>query len=144
MLHGDISNRMNVTIGFRLEDTLIKVKDKKLRDRLANSFCENPYERGNFDERCLSVMSKVFRNTEYNADIVILKDNYTDAIKARLDDVPFNRVVLIQNELDITMRLKVGDLTYYVDETEETRQKVNSDYAVSLADLSRVIKYSGG
>ena len=42
--------------------------------------------------------------------------------------------------MQITMMLHTGELSYYVDECEESRLKVNSEYAVTLEKLNTILK----
>lgn len=134
MLHGDISNQSGTTIAFRCEDFLIKFHNDTLTDKVVTFFAGKE-RRAEVDNKVLSVMEHLYRNTEYNVDLVIERKNYTDKLKSMVEDMPCSRVVLIDNLNNIGSRILVGDLSYYVDDDYERRRQINSNYAVTLNEL---------
>lgn len=134
MLHGDISNQSGTTIAFRCEDFLIKFHNDTLTDKVVTFFAGKE-KRAEVDNKVLSVMEHLYRNTEYNVDLVIERKNYTDKLKSMVKDMPCSRVVLIDNLNNIGSRILVGDLSYYVDDDYERRRQINSNYAVTLNEL---------
>ena len=134
MLHGNISNQSGTTIAFRCEDFLIKFHNDTLTDKVV-SFFAGKEKRAEVDNKVLSVMEHLYRNTEYNVDLVIERKNYTDKLKSMVENMPCSRVVLIDNLNNIGSRILIGDLSYYVDDDYERRRQINSNNAVTLNEL---------
>lgn len=139
MKSGDLSNQAGFTIGFRCVDFLVKYKESTFTDKVLNAFMGKT-KRAEIDESVRSFMEHLYRNTEYNVDLVIEKKDYTEELKRLVDEMPFNRVVLVDKLSQISTRLLVGDLTLYVDDDDYRRSLVNSQYAVSFAQLNDYIK----
>ena len=85
-------------------------------------------------------MEYLYRNTDYNVDLIIEKKDYTEELKRLVDDMPFNRVVLVDKLSQISTRLLVGDLSLYVDDNDYRRSLVNSQYAISFSQLNDYIR----
>ena len=139
MKSGDLSNQAGFTIGFRCVDFLVKYKESTFTDKVLNAFM-GKIKRAEIDETVRSFMEHLYRNTEYNVDLIIERDDYTEELKRLVDDMPFNRVVLIDKLSQISTRLLVGDLTLYVDDDDYRRSLVNSQYSVNFAQLNDYIK----
>ena len=139
MKSGDLSNQAGFTIGFRCVDFLVKYRESTFTDKVLNAFM-GKIKRAEIDESVRSFMEHLYRNTEYNVDLVIEKKDYTEELKRLVDDMPFNRVVLVDKLSQISTRLLVGDLTLYVDDDDYRRSLVNSQYAVSFSQLQNYIK----
>lgn len=142
MLHGDISNQSGYTIAFRCEDGLFKPKKGKfieLLQRIAPKL-KGRFIADSLNPEYLKTMEYLYRNTNFTIDVVILEDNYSPYIKHILQDLPFNRVIKIRNESNITTRLNVGDISLYVDEDEYRLSLVNSQFAIPIRKLNTKIK----
>ena len=139
MKNGDLSNQAGFTIGFRCVDFLIKYKDSTFTDKVLNAFLGKT-KRAEVDESVRSFMEYLYRNTEYNVDLIIENKDYTDDLRQIVDNLPFNRVVLIDKLSQVSQRLLVGDLSLYVDDDDNRRSLVNSQYAVSFSQLNNYIK----
>lgn len=139
MLKGDISNQAGITIGFRCIDFLVKYKDTSFKDKLLNGII-GKVKRAEVDETIRSYMEYLYRNTEYNVDLIIENKDYTSDLKQILDDLPFNRIVTIDKLSQITHRLMIGDLTLYVDDDDYRRSLINSQYAVGFKQLNEYIR----
>lgn len=139
MKHGELSNTVGYSFGFRCEDFLIHFKETTLLDKAFNALFDKA-KRAEVNEEVLSFMEYLYRNTEYTVDLVVDRDNYTPELKKLLDEMPFNRVVLVDKPSQITTRLMMGDLTYYVDDNAERRSLVNSPHTRTLEELAREIK----
>ena len=139
MKSGDLSNQAGFTIGFRCVDLLVKYKESTFTDKVLNAFMGKT-KRAEIDETVRSFMEHLYRNTEYNVDLIIEREDYTDDLKRLLDDMPFNRVVLVDKLSQISTRLLVGDLTLYVDDDDYRRSLVNSQYAISFSQLNDYIR----
>lgn len=139
MKRGDLSNQAGFTIGFRCVDFLVKYKESTFTDKVLNAVMGKT-KRAEIDDSVRSFMEHLYRNTEYNVDLVIEKKDYTEDLKRLVDDMPFNRVVLVDKLSQISTRLLVGDLTLYVDDDDYRRSLVNSQYAVSFSQLNDYIK----
>lgn len=139
MKHGDLSNHVGVTIGFKCVDFLVKYKDSNFTDKILNTLM-GKVRRAEVDNNVRDVMEYLYRQTEYNVDLIVENSEYTKDLKDLLDDLPFNRIVLIDKVTQISQRLLVGDLTLYVDDDDNRRSLVNSQYAIPLSELSRYIK----
>ena len=139
MKHGELSNTVGYSFGFRCEDFLIHFKESTLLDKAFNALFDKA-KRAEVNEEVLSFMEYLYRNTEYTVDLVVDRENYTPELKKLLDDMPFNRVVLVDKLSQITTRLMIGDLTYYVDDSAERRSLVNSPHTRTLRELAQEIK----
>lgn len=139
MKHGELSNTVGYSFGFRCEDFLIHFKETTLLDKAFNALFDKA-KRAEVNEEVLSFMEYLYRNTEYTVDLIVDRENYTPELKKLLDDMPFNRVVLVDKPSQITTRLMMGDLTYYVDDNAERRSLVNSPHTRTLEELAREIK----
>ena len=133
MLHNDISNVAGVVIAFRYEDTLA-VPKKGVVNKVMSVF---GVENVDLDPSVLHAMEHIYRDTPYSCDLVILEEHYSDRTKKLLEDIPYSRVVVIQKDVQVTQRLKMGDLNLYVDNNEYRRSTINSEYAIPLRDLTK-------
>lgn len=139
MKHGELSNTVGYSFGFRCEDFLIHFKDTTLLDKAFNALFDKA-KRAEVNEEVLSFMEYLYRNTEYTVDLIVDRENYTPELKKLLDEMPFNRVVLVDKPSQITTRLMIGDLTYYVDDSAERRSLVNSPHTRTLREITQEIK----
>lgn len=139
MKHGELSNTVGYSFGFRCEDFLIHFKETTLLDKAFNALFDKA-KRAEVNEEVLSFMEYLYRNTEYTVDLIVDRENYTPELKKLLDEMPFNRVVLVDKPSQITTRLMIGDLTYYVDDSAERRSLVNSPHTRTLRELAQEIK----
>ena len=139
MKSGDLSNQAGFTIGFRCVDFLVKYKESTFTDKILNAVLGKT-KRAEIDESVRSYMEYLYRNTEYNVDLIIEKKDYTEELKRLVDDMPFNRVVLVDKLSQISTRLLVGDLSLYVDDDDYRRSLVNSQYAISFSQLNDYIR----
>ena len=139
MKSGDLSNQAGFTIGFRCVDFLVKYKESTFTDRILNAVLGKT-KRAEIDESVRSYMEYLYRNTDDNVDLIIEKKDYTEELKRLVDDMPFNRVVLVDKLSQISTRLLVGDLSLYVDDDDYRRSLVNSQYAISFSQLNDYIR----
>lgn len=139
MKHGELSNTVGYSFGFRCEDFLIHFKETTLLDKALNALFGKA-KRAEVSEEVLSFMEYLYRDTEYTVDLIIDRCNYTPKLKELLDELPFNRVVLVDKPSQITTRLMMGDLTYYIDDNEERRRLVNSPHTRTLNELRQEIR----
>ena len=139
MKSGDLSNQAGFTIGFRCVDFLVKYKESTFTDKILNAVLGKT-KRAEIDETVRSYMEYLYRNTDYNVDLIIEKKDYTEELKRLVDDMPFNRVVLVDKLSQISTRLLVGDLSLYVDDDDYRRSLVNSQYAISFSQLNDYIR----
>lgn len=114
MKNGELSNTVGYSFGFRCEDFLIHFKTTSILDKAYNALFDKT-KRAEVNEEVCSIMEYLYRNTEYTVDVIVERKNYTSHMKELLDELPFNRVVLIDNLSQVTTRLMIGDLTYYID-----------------------------
>lgn len=139
MKNGDLSNQAGFTIGFRCVDFLVKYKESTFTDKVLNAILGKT-KRAEIDESVRSYMEHLYRNTEYNVDLIIENKEYTEELKQLVDNLPFNRVVLIDKLSQVSQRLLTGDLSIYVDDDDYRRSLVNSQYAISFSQLNDYIK----
>ena len=139
MKNGDLSNQAGFTIGFRCVDFLVKYKESTFTDKVLNAVLGKT-KRAEIDESVRSFMEYLYRQTEYNVDLVIENKDYTEELKQLVDNLPFNRVVLIDKLSQVSTRLLTGDLSIYVDDDDYRRSLVNSQYAISFSQLNDYIK----
>lgn len=139
MLHGNLANHVSYTIGFRCIGLLVKYKEDSFSDRVLNAVL-GKVKRAEVDEKVRSAMEYLYRQTEYNVDLVIENKDYTHDLKVLLDDLPFNRVVLVDKMSQVSQRLLTGDLTIYVDDDDYRRSQINSPYAIPLSELNKHVR----
>lgn len=139
MKNGELSNTVGYSFGFRCEDFLIHFKTTSILDKAYNALFDKT-KRAEVNEEVCSIMEYLYRNTEYTVDVIVERKNYTSHMKELLDELPFNRVVLIDNLSQVTTRLMIGDLTYYIDNDPARRSLVNSPHTRSIDELMREIR----
>lgn len=141
MKHGDLANTVGYVIAFRCEDSLVKYKTEGVKNKILNALV-GKVARAEIDPNYKSAMEFLYRHTEYVVDLVILRDNYTEEMKHLLEDLPFSRIVVIDKDSQISQRLLIGDITLYIDEDDNRRSLVNSQYAIPLNKLNNYIRRS--
>lgn len=141
MKHGDLSNTVGYVIAFRCEDSLVKYKTEGVKNKILNALV-GKVARAEIDPNYKSAMEFLYRHTEYGVDLVILRDNYTEEMKHLLEDLPFSRIVVVDKDSQISQRLLIGDITLYIDEDDNRRSLVNSQYAIPLNKLNNYIRRS--
>lgn len=139
MKNGDLSNQAGFTIGFRCVDFLVEYRESTFTDKVLNAILGKT-KRAEVNESVRSYMEYLYRQTEYNVDLIIENKDYTEELKQLIDNMPFNRVVLIDKLSQVSTRLLTGDLSIYVDDDDYRRSLVNSQYAISFAQLNDYIK----
>lgn len=142
MLHGDLSNRVKATFGFMCEDFLIKYRDNTLADKFMNTLFGKT-KRAEIDPLVVSSMEYTYRQTEYNVDLIVKEDSYTNGLKDIIKDLPFCRVVLYNKYSQITSRLLTGDLTYVVDNVESRMGLLNNSHVITLAQFNNIVRNGG-
>ena len=142
MLHGDLSNRVRATFGFMCEDFLIKYRDNTLADKFMNTLFGKT-KRAEIDPLVVSSMEYTYRQTEYNVDLIVKEDSYTNGLKDIIKDLPFCRVVLYNKYSQITSRLLTGDLTYVVDNLESRMGLLNNSHVITLAQFNNIVRNGG-
>ena len=80
MKHGELSNTVGYSFGFRCEDFLVHFKDATLVDKALNALFDKA-KRAEVNEEVCSIMEYLYRNTEYTVDVVVDRENYTEAMK---------------------------------------------------------------
>ena len=75
MKSGDLSNQAGFTIGFRCVDFLVKYKESTFTDKILNAVLGKT-KRAEIDESVRSYMEYLYRNTDYNVDLIIEKKDY--------------------------------------------------------------------
>lgn len=140
MLHNDISNQRSYVIGFRCENSLLKYKDKSLVDMIANAV-KGKSHRADVEQNVYSLMKYIYWNTEYTVALVIDDKNWTEEAQRYFADFPFNQVInVLKSVSEVTMMLNTGELTYYVSDDTLDRQRVNSQYAVSVDEFNTIFR----
>ena len=139
MKNGELSNTIGYSFGFRCEDFLIHFKTTSIVDKAYNALFDKT-KRAEVNEEVCSIMEYLYRNTEYTVDVIVERKNYTSHMKELLDELPFNRVVLIDDLSQVTTRLMIGDLTYYIDDDPSRRSLVNSPHTRSIDELMREVR----
>ena len=139
MLRGDISNKRSLMFGFRYEDSLVHYRTDGIINKLANAvFGKNNRADINYD--VLGLMKYLYWNTEFTVTIVIDDENYTTEAEEFISELPFNQVVNVRSLNEVTAMLNTGEMSYYIDECELSRGKVNNKYAMSLAEVNTLLK----
>lgn len=141
MMHGNISNRVNISIGIMCSDTLIHYRDTTLKDKILNRVFGKT-KRFDIDETVRATMEYIYRNTEYTVDLLIQDEEYSKLKSLQFfSDMPYNRVVIYTKLSQLTSRLLSGDLSYIVDNNAERRSQLNSNYAIPLSELAPMLKW---
>ena len=140
MMHGDLANKAGFTIAFRCVDLLVKYRDNTFTDKVLNAVIGKT-KRAEVDESVREYMEYLYRNTEYNVDLVVENKDYTEDLKSLLDTMPFNRIVLVDKMSSISSRLLTGDISLYVDDDPYRRSLINNQYAISFHELIQHIKW---
>ena len=139
MKHGDLSNTVGYTIAFRCEDCLVKYKTEGVKNKILNAII-GKVARAEIDLEYKSAMEYLYRQTEYVVDLVVLRENYTAELKHLLEDLPFSRIVVIEKDSQISQRLLIGDITFYVDDDDYRRSIISNQYAIPLHKLTEYIR----
>ena len=139
MKHGNLSNTVGYTVAFRCEDCLIKYKTEGIKNKILNAVV-GKVARADIDPDYKSAMEYLYRQTEYVVDLVVLRENYTEELKHILDDLPFSRIVVVEKDSQISQRLLIGDITFYVDDDDYRRSLINNQYAIPLHRLNEYIR----
>lgn len=142
MMHGDISNSVRATYGFILKDFVIQYKDTSFKDKVLNSIVGKT-RRAEVNTKVTSVMEYIYRQTEYNVDLLIEEKEYTQELKKIIENLPFNRIVLYNKLSQISSRLLTGDITYVIVNDPYQRGLLNSTYAIPLEELNTVLRVGG-
>ena len=136
MRHGDLSNKGGVKIAFRLEDTILKIESHSTTAKIARKF--NRMYGYEIDVGVMSVIKRIYANTDYNIVIVISRSNKgKKAVKDVLKLIPFCQEVYVHDERtsEISTNLLTKEWEYYVDDYMERRKSVVSPASVSLKDF---------
>ena len=140
MKNGDLSNMVAPTISFRVENFLVKEKDKTLKDKFLNLFIKD-MSRVEIDEQVLATINYIFRRTTSCADLIIDAENYVTnkkLVKLLQDKVPHNRLIPIVNPIEIAVLLNIRDVTYHVDNPENF-SLINHDNCITLDTVNLYI-----
>lgn len=144
MKHNDISNQRSYCFGFRCEGSLFKYRDHSFTDKFLNIF-GGKLHRAEINPVILSIMKYIYWNTEYTVMLVIDEVNYTEEAKEVLEDLPFNQVAtVLRNISEVTMMLNTGEMSYYIDDNDESRYKVQSKYAVTSQEFNTLLRKNFG
>lgn len=138
MKHGDLSNVVGYTFGFRVDDFLVQTREDSAIDKVAN-LIRGKYKRAQLNEDVARMLEYIYRRTEFTADLVADETLYPK-MHHLIEELPFNRVILINKPSHITSRLLVGDITYYVDDDKDRLSLINSSYAVTLAEVHTILR----
>ena len=142
MLHGDISNKQNMVMGFRVEGTLLHYREKGLKNKVLNSLLGKP-QRAEIDKRVLSAIRYVFYKTDYTIALIVQESNYNRDLEYVLDkyNIPYTSVIkVVHNFSDVTDLIERGEISYYIDNREENRGLVNSMYAVDIDQFNTFLR----
>ena len=138
MLHGDLACTYGTVVAVRCVGTLLHVKQGGLFNHFGS--IQSKIMKADIDENVMSVMNYIYRQTENIIDLVLLDSEYSDELEEWLiERFPFNRLIVVKGASQISSRLHVGDITYYVDNDASFRSRVGSEYAVPLSDLGKYI-----
>ena len=138
MKNNDLSNSASIVIGVQCTNFLFEEQTEGFKNKLLNTLVGRQ-KRMTINEKVVNLLNYIFRETEYTVDLVIPEEEYTDYLKERIETLPFNRVVLTKKPSDITGRLLIGDLSYYVD-TPEGLELVNNKNCKTLDEIYQIIR----
>lgn len=144
MRHGDLSNTSGYTIAFYFEE-LVKLRDFTLKDKIFNKV-SGELKRCTLDQRVLQTMEYLYSRTSSVVDIVVDESFYLSHpdLKDFLEErnVPFRNLVVVQGFLDISIKLRTGQFSYYVDSNPYRRNLINNTFAVSINYANSLFKHS--
>lgn len=138
MKNNDLSNSASVVIGVRCVGFLFEEQTEGVKNKILNALV-GKQKRMVINEQVLRLLNYIFRETEYTVDLVVQEEEYTDYLRGLIDTLPFNRVVLTKRPSDISSRLNVGDLSYYVD-TPANMELVNNKHCKTLEEIYQIIR----
>ena len=138
MKNNDLSNSATTVIGVRCIGFLFEEQTEGFKNKLLNTIV-GKQKRMVINEQVLRLLNYIFRETEHTVDLVVKEEEYTDYLKDLIDTLPFNRVVLTKRPSDISSRLNIGDLSYYVD-TPENIELVNNKHCKTLEEIYQIIR----
>ena len=144
MKHGDLSNQRSFAFGFRCENSLLTYQDKGVLNKIGNTFVGRT-RRAVINPEVVSFMKYIYYQTEYTVMLVIDKENYTEEAQEVLNELPFSYVATVLESInEVSMMLHTGEMTYYVDNCDKTRNLVSpSEYAINTKQLDAILKRKG-
>ena len=127
MLHGDISNQKEYTIGFRCENSLLIPKS-------GLHLFHTKWVTAKVNEEVMKVMKHIYWNTPYTVALVVNRTTYDSrGFKEMIEDFPFNMVYNVLDSVsEVSMWLHTGDLSYFVSDDIIDLSLVNSEYAMPV------------
>jgi hypothetical protein len=133
-MHGELSNQRSYNFAIRIEDFLTT---RKLG--LINRLKRDTYE---LNQDVLSLMNYIYRHTEYTVELVVDESNYSKELKDLLyhDNLPFNSILVINKQVEITNQILRGDISYYVDSDPKRRSLTNSPHALTLSECNSLVR----
>lgn len=141
MLNGDISNRVASTVAIRVEDNLIKYKEDTIKDKVLN-YIVGKEKRAELNPKVVKAIYYVFKHTDMSIDLYIQEDNLKDSeeISKLIKDIPYNRLVPFQGDIQIAIDLNSGEIDYFVDDNQERRSTISHNRVISLNELYLLIR----
>lgn len=140
MMHGDISNIVSSSFGFRLDGFLLNTCSPQFTGMTGLiNYLKSRFGSVNdplFNQQAVSVMSRISLKTEYSTPIIVDSTFVTKDVQELVDDnLPYSSVIIIEKQSDVTDLLNSGIITYYVDDSLDRISATNSPYAYTLNEV---------
>lgn len=146
MKNGDISNYYSPRIAFRLDNFLFSTEEAVKINRLSDipTFLKSiirPDPKILFNGEAIYMMGRIALRTEYSTPLIVHSDFLTENIQDMIDEyIPFHSTIyVITKQSDVHDLLSKGEITYYIDGNIDRINSTNSDYAMSVQNLDRVL-----
>ena len=147
MMHGDISNIVSSSFGFRLDGFLLNTRSPQFTGMTGLvEYLKSRFGTVNdklFNQQAVSVMSRISLKTEYSTPIIIdsafLSENVQDLVD---DNLPYSSIFVINKQSEVTDLLNSGIITYYVDDNLDRISATNSPYAYTLSDITQKFNFA--
>ena len=142
MKHGDISNHVSsLNIGVRLNDFLVDPKRMNFARRTWSKF-GGKLSRKAIDPAVARFVENLFYRTSFTVDLVYVGDieleimmKYTNIVQ----DVPRNRVHLVEDLYGAERLLYCGVLSYYVTTPLDVEQ-MSGEYVLTIERFNSMLK----
>ncbi len=143
MLHNDISNKGSLVVAFRVDDCLLKYKEKGIIDKTLN-IIKGRSLRADIDLNVLSRIDFIYKRTDYTIVLVVAEEYAKDIEKALAKyNVPYSEIMIVKQSLfnlDLSIKLNHGDFSYYVDSNEQRLNLIGNTKALNMTMFDMIFR----
>lgn len=137
MLNGDISNEVESSIAFRVDDSLFRLKRNaagKVVDFELNKDVDRALRTVYFKTSfSLHLVSKLFGGNE---------SEYREKLEELLQklEIPYGELFIVKHDEEVRYLLTRDSFSYYIDIDAERLNLIGSEYAMGLSELYQFIR----